>query len=180
MSEEKTIKELETIDYIRSGDPLPFKNGGRSFSLRQPSPAEYDMMRAIEAAAYHTELERLRDMGLDVYAVSDDAAMWRRLQIEALKAQIEREDDPDELRELEERLHNIEGPDTRNRAEELATNHSRRVRDRWVFSACLMDENGKPLDINDKAEIMRYPEFFETTRPEIWRIIEIMVTPPKW
>ena len=180
MKPDKTIEQVQTIDYIISGEPLPLELFGRAFTLRQPSPNEYDMVRAIEAAAYHSELERLRDAGLDVFAVSDDMAMFRRLQIEATKAQIEREDDPDELRELEDRLSNIERPDTRNRAEELASNHGRRVRDRWIFEHCLLDGDGRPLRLEDRAEIMRYPAAFEAARQDIWRIVEIMVTAPKW
>jgi hypothetical protein len=175
-------EQLDTLDWMMSGNPLPVMVGGRRFGLRQLDGVEYERMRQIERMAYvvafHSDdLQPLRDIPESI-----DVVQQRAFDRGFLIAKHEVETDPEKRRELSAQLDELERLDKEhpNAAGTEATRRSQIERDRWLMETCLVEPDGESLEEEERNRILAWPGFFETIQPSIWKLIISMRQVPNW
>lgn len=176
----EAIQLEQDLDTIENAYPIPFEIGGRTYAIRQATPAEFDMIRLQEDLGYHRALSLPEMDDLRHLPVSDETLAKRGLLLRALRAAHDVEEDPDERRSLAERIELYEMPDGRSRAEELAEKFGYRERDRWIVERMTVHKDGTPLDDDERAEVMAETAFFNAATPACRKMLSLAMQVPNW
>ena len=177
-----TEQQLDDLALAESGDPVTFEIAGRRFSLVQPTPADYERLRMVEGAAYRRALADPELADLHDTPEAIDTRLQRSFQIGYMTAQIEYEHG-DRRKELDADLRELELTNAVNGnsgAQDVALDIMRRRRDKWVIDHFLRDGDGEELSDDDRAKLDASPAFFEACRPQVWRVLSLLNTLPKF
>lgn len=135
--------EFDALEYVISGDPVPFEIDGNQFALLQPSPLQTDRMRFAQTKAHDRAMAEYRAEGLDKEPVSDGLVETRRIYNEALEAayqQANADNDGMAARKAAEDMEEVERSWPRNLAEERARDYARRAIARWIIDNLLQGD----------------------------------------
>jgi hypothetical protein len=132
--------ELDIMEQVRAGLPVPFEIAGVAFALRQPRPAERDRLNAVETLAYDQTLASYRAAGLGAEPVSDSSMAVRRAMLEALEQDYQdanAANDGPAARQAAQDMQDIEANWPNSLAEERAREATRRASGRWIVDNML-------------------------------------------
>lgn len=177
---EETLVDLDDLELVESGAPLPFEVGGSKFALRQPEPHEYELIRLWEEIGKNIALLEPDMDKMATLPVSKETQRARQERLDHLRQQIVATQDGNKRRELDQQIRRLEKPDTRTRDEEMAESFSYRYRDIQMIKRFLVQPDGSPVDKQEVDRLLRVSVFVDIARIACYRIIKIMLALPNW
>ena len=134
------MDNFAVLEWVLSGDPVPFEIDGVGFAFRQPSPLEMDRMRFAQTKAHDKALAEYRAEGMADEPISDALVETKRLYREALEVayqQANANEDGAAARQAAQDMEDIDTSWPRNLADERARDYARRTLARWIVDNLL-------------------------------------------
>jgi hypothetical protein len=155
-----TLPEFTSVhvsfDDLVSGEPIPFDVGNDHYFIRQPLPHERD-----DADREYTKALLKLKADPEIQALQKQPApeSERNLYIglaEQMRSLLKAEDDDQRARYWERRINRMYTmAETRTAAGDILDSHPARVRNRWLASRLLLDEDKQPVSYDEQSIIVQ-------------------------
>lgn len=165
-------QELEAALDVVEAHPLAFDVGGKTWHLRQPSPAEITRLRLRYDIAKHEawqDVERAHLSLADVASLVENAGM-----LGYLRARHEAEEDAVKRRDLADRIDDLRRKDDTATYDNISNAFALAERDRQAIELLL------EADDVERAEFIASAGAVEAARPVVWRALALAGTVPNW
>lgn len=166
------------------GAPVPFFVDGEAFTIRQPSPEEYDDAMAIQSITRKRALALPEIAELQSVPCSDRERAIFEGMIEAAERLYEETEDDAAGTAIAERINRLrEQMEKRTLAEEVASERAILARDRYLCQRLLADKNGKALlDPKSPTFAKKWAKLSlsvkDAARPAIWTALALVQNVP--